>query len=104
MFHTCKRDIFKIEKNLLKIGGKELFVRAIEAAKNSKCFKKIIVSSEDKTILKIAENYGALPVLREKLSKKDIRAKDVLKNFLKKDNTIYDNITYAYAHVSFKKF
>ena len=82
------------KKNFLKIGGKELFVRAIEAAKNSKCFKKIIVSSEDKTILKIAKDYGALPVLREKkLSKKDVRVKDVLKKFLKKDNTIYDNIT-----------
>ncbi|MEQ8733903.1 MAG: acylneuraminate cytidylyltransferase family protein [Rhodospirillaceae bacterium] len=51
-------------KNLIELGGKPLLAHTIEAAFDSGCFEKVLVSSEDQEILDIAENFGATPYLR----------------------------------------
>ena len=54
-------------KNLLKIGGKTLVELAIKSAKKSKLLTRIILSSEDKEILKIAKKAGVeIPFIRPK--------------------------------------
>lgn len=49
-------------KNVLPVAGKPLVCHSIEAAIKSNCFSKIIVSSEDNEILKIASSYGGIVV------------------------------------------
>ncbi|HHR6142245.1 TPA: pseudaminic acid cytidylyltransferase [Providencia alcalifaciens] len=52
-------------KNIKSFHGKPMISYSIEAALNSKCFDKIIVSTDDIEIAKIAEQYGAeVPFLR----------------------------------------
>tara|TARA_Y100000034_G_C6866271_1_gene394855 strand:- start:425 stop:1117 length:693 start_codon:yes stop_codon:yes gene_type:complete len=46
-------------KNLKKLNGKPLLALSIEAAKNAKGVDSIWVSTEDKRVAKIAEEYGA---------------------------------------------
>ena len=54
-------------KNIKYVKGKPLIAHAIEKAKKSKIFSKIIVSTENQKIKKIAEKYGAeVPFLRPK--------------------------------------
>ena len=48
-----------VNKNIKMIKGKPLIVHAIEKAKKSKIFSKIIVSTDHKKIQKISENFGA---------------------------------------------
>lgn len=57
-------------KNIKEFNGKPLIWYSIEAAKKAKCFDRIIVSTDDKEIAKISQNYGAeVPFLRsEELS------------------------------------
>lgn len=50
-------------KNIIKINNKELIYYTIDVAKKSKLFYDIVVSSDNKKILKIAEKYG----IKEKL-------------------------------------
>jgi pseudaminic acid cytidylyltransferase len=53
------------QKNIKKFFGKSLICYSIEAAKKTKIFDKIIVSTESKKIKKIAEKNGAeVPFLR----------------------------------------
>ena len=52
-------------KNIKKFHGKPIIAWSIEAAKKSKCFDRIIVSTDDKEIANIAIQYGAeAPFLR----------------------------------------
>jgi CMP-N,N'-diacetyllegionaminic acid synthase len=51
-------------KNILDLNGKPLIAYTIEASLNSKYIDKVIVSSDDKEILKISENYGANVIKR----------------------------------------
>lgn len=52
-------------KNIRLLGGKPLIAYTIEAAKQSKCINRIIVSTDSKRIAKIAREYGAeTPFLR----------------------------------------
>jgi N-acylneuraminate cytidylyltransferase/CMP-N,N'-diacetyllegionaminic acid synthase len=54
-------------KNIRILAGKPLIAHTIEAAKKSKFFSSIIVSTEDKEVSKIAKKYGAdVPFLRPK--------------------------------------
>ena len=54
-------------KNLLKLKGKTLVEIAIQSAKKSKLLSKVIFSTEDKEIYKIAKKAGAyLPFIRPK--------------------------------------
>jgi len=52
-------------KNIKEFHGKPLIAYSIEAAKESKCFDRIIVSTDDHEIAKIAKKYGAeVPFIR----------------------------------------
>ena len=54
-------------KNIQKLGNKPLIAHSIETAKNSKLFKHVIVSTDDKKIASIAKKYGAyVPFMRPK--------------------------------------
>lgn len=54
-------------KNILEFDGIPLIGRAILLAKDTELFEKIIVSTDDEEIAKIAEKFGAvIPRLREK--------------------------------------
>lgn len=53
------------KKNIKKLNGKPLIYYTIKAAKESKIFDKIIVSTDDKRIAEISIQYGAsIPFLR----------------------------------------
>ena len=66
-------------KNLRNFFGKPLISYSILAAKKSKLFKRIIVSTDDKKIKIISEKYGAeVPFLRPKnISGDKTKAQDV---------------------------
>ena len=72
-------------KNILKIGGKTLVELAIKSAKKSKLLTRIILSSEDKEILKIAKKSGVeIPFIRpKKLAKDNSSTFSVLKHAVK---------------------
>jgi CMP-N,N'-diacetyllegionaminic acid synthase len=83
-------------KNLLKLGKKELFAWPIFAAKRSKFIERIIVSTDSLRIAKLARKYGAeAPFLRpKKFSKDNSTSYSAIKHcfdFLKKKNFFYKN-------------
>jgi N-acylneuraminate cytidylyltransferase len=52
-------------KNIKNFCGKPMIAWSIEAAKESDCFDRIIVSTDDKEIAEVAKRYGAeVPFLR----------------------------------------
>jgi CMP-N-acetylneuraminic acid synthetase len=52
-------------KNIVPFGGKPMLAWTIEAALNSGCFAKVLVSTEDEEIAEVARRYGAeVPFLR----------------------------------------
>ena len=54
-------------KNIRKLAGKPLIAYTIESALDSKLFKHVIVSTEDKQIARIAKKFGAeIPFMRPK--------------------------------------
>ena len=106
-------------KNIKKIAGKPLIQHTIEQAKKSKVFSDIIVSSDCKKILKIAEKLGVHTLKRTNQLSKDFVGKvDVIRdaaikaqNMLDKkfDNVIDLDVTsplrqVSDIHNSFKKF
>lgn len=52
------------KKNIYPLAGKPLLAWTIEAALNSKFINRVVVSSDDKKILEIAEKHGAEPIER----------------------------------------
>lgn len=59
-------------KNIIKINGKPIIAQTIKIARESKLFKRIIVSTDSPKIAKIAEKYGAeVPFLRSKYLSND---------------------------------
>ena len=106
-------------KNIKKIAGKPLIQHPIEQAKKSKIFSDIIVSSDCKKILKIAEKLGVHTLKRTNQLSKDFVSKvDVIRDAAKKaqkmldkkfDNVIDLDVTsplrqVSDIHNSFKKF
>lgn len=54
------------EKNIIDFAGKPMIAWTIEAALNSGCFDRVLVSTEDEKIARIARDCGAeVPFLRE---------------------------------------
>ncbi len=54
-----------LKKNIKPFLGKPILAYSIEAAIKSQCFDKVIVSTDDKDIAKIAQSYGAeVPFIR----------------------------------------
>ncbi len=71
-------------KNLALINGKPLIAYAIDAAKKSKKFSKIVLNSDHEIFKKIAERYKIDFYLRpKKLGKNNIKSDDVLYDFIK---------------------
>lgn len=59
-------------KNIKLLNGKPLLAYTIEAAKKSKCFDTIFVSTDSKKYAEIAKQYGAeVPFLRSKQNSSD---------------------------------
>ena len=73
-------------KNIINFNGKPLISYVIKVAKESKLFRRIVVSTDSKKIAKIAKKYGAeVPFIRsKKLSDDYVGTTDVLKDAIKK--------------------
>jgi len=55
------------QKNIRLLGGKPLIAYAIESALDSNYFSRVIVSTDDNKIAKIARKFGAeVPFMRPK--------------------------------------
>lgn len=50
------------KKNIIDLGGKPLVAHTIEAALDSKCFKEIVLSTDDKDIMRIGKRYPNLHI------------------------------------------
>jgi len=62
-----KRSVRIKNKNIKLFRGKPIIYWSIKTAKKSKIFDKIIVSTDDKKILKVSKKFGAeVPFLRPK--------------------------------------
>jgi len=51
-------------KNIIEFAGKPLLAWTIEQAKRSSHIDEVYVSSDDEEILKVSEQYGAIPIRR----------------------------------------
>lgn len=86
-----------LKKNLKKLNGKPLIFYAIDSAKKSKKFDRIIVSTDNKEISRISKKFGAeVPFSRpKKISGDKTPMVDVVKHtldFLKKNNDYIPDI------------
>ena len=72
-------------KNIKKFLGKPIISYAIKCAKKAKIFDKIIVSSDNEEIIKVANKFGAeTPFVRPKnISKDSTPTIDVIKHAIK---------------------
>ena len=83
------------KKNIKDFLGKPIIAYSIEAALDSKLFDKVIVSTDDESIAKVAKKYGAeIPFIRpEKISDDFTGTNDVVKHainwFLEQDIVIH---------------
>ena len=72
-------------KNLALLNNKPIIYYAINAAKQSKCFDKIFINSDDKIFSNISKRYGVNFYLRpKKLGSSNTRSDDVVNDFIKK--------------------
>ena len=93
-------------KNIKDFHGKPLIAYSIEVALKSKLFDKVIVSTDDEEIAKIAMQYGAvIPFLRPKELSDDFTGTgEVVEhtmNYLKQQGENYDFICTIYATAPF---
>lgn len=78
-------------KNIRLLADKPLIAYTIEAALDSKCFDKILVSSEDQEILEISEHFGAKPLIRPDFLATDTASSlDVIEHALQSSQVSYD--------------
>lgn len=93
-------------KNIKDFFGKPLIAYSIEVALKSKLFDKVIVSTDDEEIAKIAVEYGAIvPFIRPKELSDDFTGTGAVVNhaleYLKSVGEIYDFICTIYATAPF---
>ena len=93
-------------KNIKDFFGKPLIAYSIEVALKSKLFDKVIVSTDDEEIAKIAIEYGAIvPFLRPKELSDDFAGTGAVVNhaleYLKEQGEIYDFVCTIYATAPF---
>lgn len=83
------------DKNIKMMNGKPLIAYTIEAAKKSKIFEDIIISTDSEKYAEIAKKYGgSVPYLRdEKLANDNAKSSDVIFDIL---NRIEKNMIYLY--------
>lgn len=94
------------KKNIKDFFGKPLIAYSIEAALKSNLFEKVIVSTDDEEIAKIAIKYGAVvPFLRPKELSDDFTGTGAVVEhtiaFLKEQGEDYDFICTIYATAPF---
>lgn len=84
-------------KNIREFVGKPLIAYSIEAAKQSKLFDEIIVSTDSDEIASVSEEYGATYIIRrnEKLSNDHVGTFPVVKNAIKQYEEVESVIDYA---------
>ncbi len=93
-------------KNIKNFFGKPLIAYSITTAIESKLFNKVIVSTDDEEIARIAKEYGAeVPYLRSASLSDDFTGtaeviEDMLR-FLKESNEEYDYVCTIYATAPF---
>ena len=93
-------------KNIRYFRGKPMIAWSIHAAQNSGCFDKIIVSTDDQQIAKVATDYGALvPFLRPSSLACDFTAtNEVVIHAIHEMDTmgeIFNNVCCLYATAPF---
>ena len=93
-------------KNIKEFMGKPMLAYAIEAALDSGLFDEVMVSTDDKEIASIAEQYGAkVPFMRSAETANDFATTadvlDEVVNEYKKHGVVYDNICCIYPCVPF---
>ncbi len=101
----AKRDDDNIDQlNLKSLGGKPLISYTIRAAQGSRFIDEIYLSTEDKDIAVLAENYGVnVPHLRpENLSKKNISSLDVATHVLNAVNKSFDFVIILLPNAPFR--
>jgi len=95
-----------LKKNIKIFNGKPAIAYSIEAAIKSKIFDKIIVSTDDKKISKIANKYGAeTPFFRPKEISDDYTPSNIVIkhsiNYFKKKNILFKNVCCIYPVAPF---
>ena len=93
-------------KNIKMFNGKPIIAYSIEAALKSKCFSKVIVSTDDNEIAEVAEKFGAqVPFVRPSSLSNDFAGTiPVVKhaiNWMEKNNNKFDNVCCLYATAPF---
>ena len=93
-------------KNIKDFHGKPLIAYSIEVALKSELFDKVIVSTDDEEIAKIAKNYGAeIPFIRPKELSDDFTGTGAVVNhaieYLKQNGEEFDFICTIYATAPF---
>ena len=79
------------DKNIIKVCGKPLMAYSIEAAINSKCFDKVIVTTDSEKYAEIAKKYGAEVILRgERLSNDNATSYMVIEDVIYKQSDDFD--------------
>ncbi|RXJ82215.1 cytidylyltransferase domain-containing protein [Arcobacter sp. F2176] len=95
-------------KNIKKLNGKPLIAYSIETCLASRNISRVIVSTDDENIARVAKEYGAeVPFIRPKyLAKDKVGDREVmlhLTDWLKKnENYTFDNLIYIRPTTPFK--
>ena len=88
------------KKNIVLVGGKPLIAWTIHAAKNSKYINKVVVSSDNDEILKVAAKFGAETIKRPAELATDTALPEPVVhhvlNHLKKEKYIPDILVYLH--------
>ena len=81
-------------KNIIKFQNKPIIYWSIEAAKKSKCFKEIIISTDSEKIAKIVKKFKNVSVIKrpKNIAKDKTPLIDVIQHTLKKINIKYDAV------------
>ena len=82
-------------KNLLPLGGKPLISHTIEAVLKSGCFDKIIFSSDNQELLKIASKYHQIDISKRchSLASDEVKVIDLVRNIAEEpDSKSFDQI------------
>ena len=92
------------DKNIINFFGEPIIAKTIKLIKNTKLFRRVIVTSDCEKILAISKKYGAEIYLRKKkLAGDKIPIANVIKDLLKNSNLNINNVFYFYPTSIFIK-
>ena len=83
-----------VNKNTINLHGKPLFIWTVEEALKSKYLDKIIISTDDNTIINFSKKIKNIKVIRrsKKLSKDETKSEDVILDLISKIKTKFNII------------